>query len=232
MSQAWILDASSPFLRFVQHIADALRSLLVRVLLFDPTCLRARGRAGLSPFWHAGAVLYGPILQRIDAARAATSWSEALAWLARVRPHEPIDELQYWGHGKWGQVFIDDDALDVSALSPGSPLYAPLRAVADRMRGPESLLWFRTCELFGAERGHDFARRFSDAMRCRIAGHTRRIGFWQSGLHSIAPGEAPSWSAREGLSSGTPAAPLAATGSSPTMERTIHCLQGSIPRGW
>jgi hypothetical protein len=204
----------------------------VRVLLFDPTCLRARGRAGLSPFWHAGTVLYGPVLRRIDAARAATSWSEALSWLARVRPDEPIDEIQYWGHAKWGQAFIDDEALDVDALSPGSSLYAPLRAVGARMRGPDSLLWFRTCELFGAARGHDFARRFSDFLRCRVAGHTRRIGFWQSGLHSIAPGESPAWSVHEGLSDGTPSAPRSATDSSPTMANTIHCLQGSIPRGW
>lgn len=204
----------------------------VRVLLFDPTCLRARGKPGLSKFWHAGSALYGPILHRVDAIRAATSWAEALAWLARVRPNEPIDEIQYWGHAKWGQVFIDDDALTTVATARGDRHHDALRAVAQRMRGPESLVWFRSCELFGADAGHDFARRFSDFFRCRVAGHTRVIGFWQSGLHSIAPGEAPSWSASEGLAEGTPSHPVRATGSRPWLPNTIQCLQGTIPRGW
>lgn len=177
-------------------------------------------------------MLYGPLLGRIDASRAATSWDEALSWLARVRPDEPLDEIQYWGHAKWGQAFIDDDRLTVDALAKSSPHADNLRAIAKRMRSPSSLLWFRTCELFGADAGHDFARRFSDFMGCRVAGHTRVIGFWQSGLHSLSPGQIPTWSTDEGLVDGTPSHPISATDSSPFMDHTIHCLQGAIPHGW
>ena len=71
---------------------------------------------------------------------------------------------------------------------------------------PDPLWWFRTCEAFGATRGHDFARRFTDFFGGRAAGHTYIIGLWQSGLHSLRAGESRNGRSRRGCPEGQPSA--------------------------
>src|SRR6185437_12193271 len=103
---------------------------------------------------------------------------------------EPIAEVQYWGHGRWGRALVAEDVLDARALGAGHPLRRGLDALRERL-APGALLWFRTCETFGASPGIDFARRLSDHLGARVAGHTYIIGFHQSGLHGLAPGGVP-----------------------------------------
>jgi hypothetical protein len=195
----------------------------VRLLVFDRTCPR------LSVAWRAGARLYRA-QRRIDAARGVGSWEGALDWLASF--DEPIAEIQYWGHGRWGRALIDrDDVLDAAALSPGHRLRAQLDAVRERL-APNALIWFRTCETFGADAGRDFAMRLADWSGVRVAGHTHVIGFHQSGLHGLAPGHRPQWSADEGLARGTPDAPAVAKGSRPWRTNTITCLHDHVPDAW
>lgn len=174
-----------------------------------------RGR--LSPIWAAGARLYRR-LGRIDAAKGVASWDEALAWLAT---HETISELQYWGHGKWGCALVREDVLDAARI----PQLAAVRA----RLAPDALVWFRTCETFGAHAGHDFAQRLADYLGARVAGHTYVIAFHQSGLHGLAPGARPDWSAEEGLIEGTPREPLRARWSKPWAPNTITALTGRVP---
>jgi hypothetical protein len=57
------------------------------------------------------------------------------------------------------------------------------------------------------------------------------IGFWQSGLHSLLPGQQPGWSVDEGLIPSDPPAPYA-RGSRPGAPNTITCLHGRIPDGF
>jgi hypothetical protein len=160
------------------------------------------------------------------------TWDEALRWLAGAQPlAAPIAEIQIWSHGQWGRALLEADVLDGEALRPGHPLNAPLRAVRDRLR-PGSLWWFRTCETFGAVAGQRFARALVDFLGCRGAGHTHVIGFWQSGLHSLGPGESPGWSASEGVVEGTAEEPLRAARSRSGAPNTITCLQGSVPAGF
>lgn len=200
----------------------------MKLLVYDRTC-RGRFAPGLSAAWATGARFYSA-LGRLDAHFAATSWPKALDWLASHGGDAPIDEIQFWGHGKWGDARIADGPLDVRALKPSSPLYASLCAIRGRIaRGKNGLFWFRTCESFGADRGHDFAQAWSDFFGCRVAGHTYVIGYWQSGLHSILPGEIPSWSADEGLAEGTAAQPVRALLSTPFAPNTITCFDGRIP---
>ena len=78
----------------------------------------------------------------------------------------------------------------------------------------------------------DFARALGDYLGARVAGHTFVIGYFQSGLHSLAPGMAPSWSPAEGLSRGTPAAPEAAFGSGPRLPNTVTCFDSKVPEGF
>lgn len=202
----------------------------LRLMIYDETCTRDWGPLGLTHSWRVGAHLYAG-LGRLDAWAGASSWAGALDWLARIQPDRAIGEVQFWGHGRWGLVKIAGEALDASALGPSHRLNPALQRIRERM-SPDGQWWFRTCETFGASRGHDFARRFTDFMGCAAAGHTYIIGPWQSGLHRLQPGQQPHWSAWEGLKGGTPDAPQRAFWSGPTAPNTVHCLRGRVPDGW
>lgn len=195
----------------------------MRVIVYDRTCVRTRGR--LSPIWAAGARMYRWV-GRIDALHGVASWAEALGWLA-TQP-EPIDEIQYWGHGKWGCAFVGEDRLDASALRDRR---GELEAVRERL-APDALVWFRTCETFGARPGIDFAERLADFFGARVAGHTYIIGFHQSGLHGLAPGARADWSAEEGLAEGSPDEPARARWSRPWHPHTVTALHGEVPAAW
>jgi len=64
----------------------------------------------------------------------------------------------------------------------------------------------------------------ADFAGVRVAGHTFEIGFFQSGLHVLAPGAAPDWAESEGLARGTPEAPERSLPSGPREPNTITCL--------
>lgn len=205
----------------------------LRLLVFDRTCRGKPLRPGLSHAWSAGQHLYRG-LGRIDASRGVASWAEALDWLGSVDPGTPIAEVQYWGHGRWGRAFVAEDALDAAALAPAHPLHAGLQRLRARLlRGREGLFWFRTCETFGLPAGKRFARDLADFLGCRVAGHTYVIGALQSGLHSLLPGEQPSWPDDEGLPAKHHGPAEDATGRWSRLgePNTISCLQGRIPEG-
>ncbi len=209
--------------------AATLRMRPLRLMVYDATCT-ARGRVGLSDAWYAGGYLY-KALGRFDRTRGARSWAEALAWLADVEPERSIGEIQYWGHGNWGRALVDGQALTVEALDAGHAHRPALERIRARM-APGAPWWFRTCELFGAEAGHRFAREWTKFFDRPAAGHTFIIGYWQSGLHRLEPGRSPHWSVDEGLEEGTPDDPVKALWSRPWSPNTISCLRGSIPAGW
>jgi hypothetical protein len=194
-----------------------------RLVIYDRTC--TEGRRGLSPIWSAGTRLYRA-LRRIDEARGVASWDEALSYIAEQQ--EPIAEIQYWGHGKWGAALIDRDRFDADAIATHR---AKLDAIRERLT-PDALLWFRTCETFGAKPGHDFAQRLADTLGARIAGHTFIIAYHQSGLHGLAPGMRPDWSVEEGLLEGTPDEPRQARWSRPWSPRTVTALTRAVPTPW
>jgi hypothetical protein len=188
-------------------------------MIFDRTCK-------LGTVWAAGARLYRG-LGRLDAARGVASWSEAFEWLraTSVSHARPIGEAQFWGHGHWGCALIGSERLDVASLALGHSHHAPLQAVRERLvPGGGALWWFRTCETFGTQAGHDFARAWTRFFDCRAAGHTYVIGVLQSGLHVLAPGAEPDWSVEEGVATGS----TKARGSSLRAPNTISFLHGSV----
>jgi hypothetical protein len=200
----------------------------LRLLVYDRSCVGRRFLPGLTDAWRVGSRLYGA-LGRIDATCPAASWAEALDWLAAVRPEARIREIQYWGHGHWGNARLDGEVLDQAALAPGHVHHPRLRRVAARLLpGAEGLFWFRTCETFGTAPGQAFARAWSRFFGCRAAGHTHVIGFWQSGLHSLLPEQEPSWPVGEGLGPGG----NVAARSRPGAPNTISCFAGKVPAGF
>ncbi len=169
----------------------------------------------LSIFWRNGAELYRR-LGRVDAVKGVESWSEAFTWL---RTLDRIDELQYWGHGHWGCALVAGEAW-----TAWTPIDLPL--------GDDALIWFRTCETFGARAGHYFAQKLADSTGARVAGHTHIIGVNQSGLHGLLPGAAPDWSLEEGLSEGTVDKPERARRSAPWRPNSITCMTPRVPDEW
>jgi len=201
----------------------------LRLVVYDATQRQRRPKAlGLS--WQYGTLLYRA-LGRVDAAYGANSFADALAWLARHESSRPIGEVQFWGHGRWGRIFIANEQLDRSVLGSGHDHHVAFQAVRERLR-PDALLWFRTCETLGARAGQDFAAALGDATGARVAGHTYIINFFQSGLHCLRPGATPHWSATEGLARGDAEQPEQALTSAPSAPNTITCLAGEIPEGF
>jgi len=205
----------------------------LRLMLFDRTCRGFGPLPGLTASWKLGSGLY-KALGRLDASKGVASWEEGLAWLASFRSGVAIAEIQFWGHGKWGCALVDRRPLDTSALLPGHPLHEPLCAIRSRLLpGGEALWWFRTCETFGGEEGHGFARAWTRFFGCRAAGHTYVIGPWQSGLHSLRCGDEPHWPASEGLVlDDRGQRQSVARWSRPGEPNTITCLHGSFPAGF
>ncbi len=209
----------------------------LRLLVFDRTCRGPALLPGLSHAWAAGHYLYRA-LGRVDAGYGAASWAEALDWLAGFAPDRPIAEIQFWGHGRWGSARVAGEPLGVGALERGHAHYERLARVRARvLPGERGLWWFRTCETFGAAAGHTFARRWSRFFGCRVAGHTYVIALWQSGLHSVLPGQEPAWPLDEGLRAALARGPAATPGgqalaSHPGAPNTITFLHGRIPAGY
>ncbi len=202
------------------------RPIPLRLIVYDDTCRGLTPRTGLSFAWLAGARLWRA-LGRTDFAFGARSWPAALRWLAHAAAPRPIGEIQFWMHGRWGLARIGGEDLDVRAFAAGHRLAPLLAAVRGRLAGPHALLWFRTCETFGALAGQAFARAATDFFGCRVAGHTHEIAFWHSGLHVLAPGEEPGWAPAEGLATGTPGSPLRALRSARGRPFTVPCLAPS-----
>ena len=190
----------------------------------------AEGTGGLTRFWRMGAGLHRGI-GRASAALGAGSWREALTWAADTATREgtQVSELQLWGHGGWGYMGMGDERLDLTTAA--GPLEAETAALA-RVLAPGALVWFRCCSAFGTADGQTFAAGMAERLRARVAGHSYIIGIWQSGTHSVAPGEAATWDPDEGVLHGAGGAAIGADVSSMNAPRTLHCFRPGLPAGW
>lgn len=189
----------------------------------------AHGTGGLTRFWRMGAGLHR-IVTRADASLGATSWREALRWAAETasKTGRPIGEIQAWGHGGWGYMGMGKERLDAPALRPSGKLASEMDALRASL-AEGALVWLRCCSAFGNAEGRDFAPALADRLGARVAGHTFIIGAWQSGTHSLGPGERPAWSVEEGVERGARGAK--AQVSSPFAPHTVTCLHLGLPPG-
>jgi len=202
----------------------------LRLMIYDDTCRGYRWPFGLTHSWIAGGLLYRT-LGRLDRVKGVKSWAEAFDWIARESNESQIDEIQFWGHGKWGDARVNGEILDESILLQPSEHRPALELIRHRMH-EDSLWWFRTCETFGADIGHSFACAWTDFFGCDAAGHTYIIGPWQSGLHRLKAGALPHWDPAEGIKSGSVYDPQSALWSKASAPNTISCLHGSVPEGF
>ncbi len=190
----------------------------------------AHGSGGLSPWWKLGSVMH-KLMMRCDGALGTDRWDEALRWatsLARTTERQ-IGELQVWGHGGFGFMRLGETTLDHEALGRRSPIAAELDGFREVLLG-SALVWLRCCSAFGAAAGAKFAPELAGRLHSRVAGHTYIIGGFQSGTHSISPGDAPSWSLDEGTERrGGAVLPLESSWRAP---HTISCLRPGLPDGW
>jgi hypothetical protein len=177
----------------------------------------------LSLSWFAGGKLY-KAFKTLDVVKPAKSWSDVERSFEAT--DKKFDVWQFWGHGTPGAVYVDGVALTRNALQEDHPLHGVLAALKKRLH-KNSLVWFRTCSTFHGEAGKLFAKELSEFLNCRIAAHTFLIGPWQSGLHSLRPGEEPNWSDNEGKGKKG-----VIKMSGPFDPNTINCLQGYVPKGW
>lgn len=185
---------------------------------------------GLSHSWFAGGALY-KALSRLDGYAGFSNWQDALAWLVSYKPEKPIAEIQYWGHGTPGRIWMKKVPLLADTPSGATPEGVLLSRLAKRLT-PEALIWLRTCSTFAGVRGHNFAEKWSEAMGCRVAAYTHIIGFWQSGLHSVKPGIKAYWPVEEGIKDGTPAFPTKIKQSARSAPNTVSFLTGRFPSDW
>lgn len=182
----------------------------LRVLLYDDT------QGFLTRCWRIGSRL-----SRWDAIIAASSWQEAVQRIALLP--DGIRELQFWGHGTDGQPLIAQRMLSS---------YITDLSVAGRFHKiPNSLIWWRACNVFGGARGRDFAIAAPRVTGCAHVGHTRVISwpwpFLQSGGYAIRPGEKVHWDPFEGI---TPDGKY--LGSNPLAKNTCLVTTMTVPHSW
>ncbi len=210
--------------QFEAKNTSSLAQTPLRLMFYDDTCRGPGPLPGLSTTWDWGGKLYGA-LGRFDAWCGVQSWEDGFDWLLQYAPGRKIQEIQYWGHGEWGGLWLDWDLIKIDMLSPEHPLFERLDKLRGRLVGEEALWWFRCCDVFGNALGHEFARKWTRFFNCRAAGHTYQIKLLQSGLHVLEAGAEPHWPVDEGvmrfLSHGMYSHPWA--------PKTITFLDGKLP---
>ena len=185
----------------------------MRVTIYDRNPGPGFSNKFLKFSWFLGC-FFQKLFGKVDAYYGATSWDDALTWLAARPGH--LMSIQYWGHGSPGRVWLGRKRL----------LVEDCKVIREKVL-PGSVIWFRACSVFRGLAGYDFSADLSNLLGCTVAGHTRIIGPLQGGLHTRKPNTPPSWPETEG--------------EFPTSwwpcwlrrgNNTVTCFATKIPNGW
>lgn len=185
----------------------------MKVTIYDKVAWPGFMQWCLKTSWLLGCI-FQKLVGAVDEYYGASSWADAQAWLKSRG--SPIEQVQYWGHGSPGTVWLAGQAVPTAAWLSLKPLLAP-----------NALIWFRVCDSFQGAAGQAFSKALADGLGCMIAGHTRIIGLWQGGLYTRAPWMPASWDVTEG---GEPS--WIREDLNPFHKHTILCLKTKIPKGW
>lgn len=156
----------------------------MKIIIYDKNPGSGIKQSLLKISWMIGC-WFQKLIGKTDEFHGADSWNDVVQWICK-QPNS-ISSIQYWGHGSPGNVWLS-----------GKPLkYHQLREIKDKL-APDAVIWFRTCSSFQGKAGYSFAENMSLTLNCTIAAHTRIVGLFQGGLHTIKPGKEPSWPISEG----------------------------------
>lgn len=206
----------------------------LKVMIYDDSTLDdgwdGLKEDGLALSWKWGDKLYRKF-GSIDIAFGAKSFEEAFGYISNLDPEKKVSEVHFWCHGGPGKVYLNRKFLNIDNIGPSGFHAVGLRKLKARLTD-DALVWFRCCSLFAGQEGHDFAKKFAhvlnkDGTSRRVAAYTHIIGPSQSGLHTLGPGEEPSWSLTEGLDENGKM-----KWSRFWKKNTVSCLRGTIPKGW
>ena len=123
---------------------------------------------------------YGTTLLALDRAThllPVSSWDQLFHELDLIASKQLISEVQFWGHGSAGKVYIGGDVLDITFMQR-STAFRSFTARSPFMKNGTGLIWFRTCSTLAGDEGQHFARTLSAYFlhqNVRIAGHTSLI---------------------------------------------------------
>lgn len=154
----------------------------------------------------------------VDVVIPVPDWSTFFSSIHRL---SGITDLQVWTHGAPGIVAIGGVAMDSERFTD----HNQLSDISCSMH-PHGRFWLRTCSSFAGAPGHELASVLSEELGVKVVGHTYEINFFQSGLHSLYPGQAPYWSVKEGLGNDRLLV------SHPFARNTITCLNSNFPDAW
>lgn len=171
--------------------------------------------------WATGAKLY-KAMGYFQHVVAAHSWDDGLRRVNDLTSRYRINEIQFWGHGSPGKVFVAGKWLDVDGAHK-----IPLTRLGSSLE-PNSFVWLRTCASFAGVPGRTLATELVSMLNARVAGSTFNIGFpWHSGQHSLRPNAVPAWPITEGLDvKGQP------MGSAKKSPHTVPFAAMSLPDAW
>ena len=128
----------------------------------------------------------------------ASNWDDAItkiidACTSIKRNGKPLGVIQFWGHGMPGVPMMGEHRLSYPAFKDNSSsLYARLCQMRDLI-SPATYLWFRCSSFFSGEMGRNAVEHFTNFFRCKLVGHTHKIGFIQSGCYVVDIKDKPRW---------------------------------------
>ena len=188
----------------------------MRITFYDKNPGKGFGQKLLMLSWLVGCWLQ-KLFGQVDAYHGIESIDE-MRDLMKAK-NTTFSSIQYWGHGSPGVVWISSKPhFDYHWFWLASFLK------------PESVVWFRVCQLFQGQVGERFSRTLSNHLGCTVAAHTRIIGLWQGGLHTRTPFSSPSWSLEEGLEVRKWA--WLRDDFRFWNKNTVFCLVTKVPKGW
>lgn len=185
----------------------------MRVTIYDRNPGPGLMNSFLKLSWFLGC-FFQELFGKADAYYGASTWNEALAWLAHQEGK--FTSIQFWGHGSPGRVYMAGEGVSQSTFFP------LMHKVT-----PNTIVWFRSCSVFQGRAGQAFSGELANYLGCTIAGHTRIIGPLQGGLHTRKPNTQPSWPETEVELSGL-LVKLGLKGGN----NTVTCLATDVPDGW
>lgn len=156
-------------------------------------------RGSLTWWWKIGSILQ-MAKQNADIVIEAEDWEGALANVLDEANGKRINNLQFWGHGNAGRMYMNGVPVTVNnfSLTNKRNLIDDFLHELRLLLSPSSYVWFRGCSCFFGETGQRFALGARDFFNCNIVSHTYIIHALQSGTHILGPGDQISWTTSEG----------------------------------